>query len=60
MRHNMLVFFQQTIKDRIEAGVVEYIHLQPTNPYNIEDACSFLEQLRAYQLSDILGKYKLF
>ena len=28
--------------------------------YGIEDACSFLEQLRAYQLSDILGKYKLF
>ena len=28
--------------------------------YNIEDACSFLEQLRAYQLADILGKYKLF
>ena len=28
--------------------------------YTIEDACSFLEQLRAYQLADILGKYKLF
>ena len=28
--------------------------------YQIEDACSFLEQLRAYQLADILGKYKLF
>lgn len=27
---------------------------------NIEDACSFLEQLRAYQLADILGKFKLF
>jgi len=28
--------------------------------YGIEDSCSFLEQLRAYQLADILGKYKLF
>ena len=28
--------------------------------YLIEDSCSFLEQLRAYQLADILGKYKLF
>ena len=28
--------------------------------YDMEDACSFLEQLRAYQLADILGKYKLF
>lgn len=28
--------------------------------YYMSDACSFLEQLRQYQLSDILGKYKLF
>ena len=60
MKRNVLTFFQQTIEDRIALGVVEYISLQPLNPYDIEDACSFLEQLRAYQLSDILGKYKLF
>lgn len=28
--------------------------------YNTGDTSSFLEQLRAYQLSDILGKYKVF
>jgi len=28
--------------------------------YATGDTSSFLEQLRAYQLADILGKYKLF
>jgi len=28
--------------------------------YETGDTSSFLEQLRAYQLADILGKYKLF
>jgi len=28
--------------------------------YETGDTCNFLEQLRAYQLADILGKYKLF
>jgi len=28
--------------------------------YNIEDCVNSLERLRNYQLSDILGKYKLF
>ena len=31
----------------------------PSN-LDVSDASSFLEYLRAYQLSDILGKYKLF
>lgn len=26
----------------------------------IQDSCSMLETVRAYQLSDILGKYKIF
>lgn len=29
-------------------------------PSEIVDSCSRLEVLRAYQLQDILGKYKLF
>ena len=55
-------FFQLTLRQRIdrEASCKVDIHVQPDNPYDIEDACSFLEQLRAYQLADILGKYKLF
>ncbi len=28
--------------------------------YETGDTSSFLEQLRAYQLADVLGKYKLF
>ena len=31
-----------------------------TEQIYISDTCSFLEYLRAYQLFDILGKYKLF
>jgi len=27
---------------------------------NIEDCCNSLERLRAFQLGEILGKYKLF
>jgi len=55
-------FFQLTLEQRIKIEDknerIEYS--QPNNPYDIIDACSFLEQLRAYQLADILGKYKLF
>lgn len=34
--------------------------LRADNPDFCNDASSFLEHLRAYQLSEVLGKYKLF
>lgn len=59
--YNQITFFQLTLEERIylERNNKKQI-IKILNPYNIKDACSFLEQLRAYQLSDILGKYKLF
>ena len=60
-------YFQLSLEERIarEAALPK---AKPTTdkPYTLEDyyaigdCSSFLEQLRAYQLADVLGKYKLF
>ena len=55
-----LLFYSLSLKHRKALGVAKSKNTQPSNPYDMEDACSFLEHLRAYQLADILGKYKLF
>lgn len=64
-------YFQLSLEDRIAREKARSI-LYPSKPkeldhkytladyYKIGDTSSFLEQLRAYQLADILGKYKLF
>ncbi len=62
-------YFQLTLEQRIAREKAFSIH-NPRKQTNIEytledyyntgDTSSFLEQLRAYQLSEILGKYKLF
>ena len=64
-------YFQLTIEDRIAREKAIGIR-NPSKPkdlnkqytledyYETGDTCNFLEQLRAYQLADILGKYKLF
>ncbi len=51
-----------TLKDVLEAPVRVFIFKELTleDYYKIEDSCNSLERLRNYQLSDILGKYKLF
>ena len=57
-------YFMLTLEERIsrepKRKQVEGVEYTLEDYYHIEDACSFLEQLRAYQLADILGKYKLF
>ena len=57
-----LRFYALSLKQRKLLGEAKRPEMvsQPSNPYNMEDACSFLEHLRAYQLGNILGKYKLF
>jgi len=40
--------------------VKNYISTSVLNMYKFEDTCSLLECIRAYQLNDILGKYKIF
>ncbi len=55
-------FYSLTLKERKLIKFSKPLSKEPTiqDYYDMEDACSFLEQLRAYQLADILGKYKLF
>ena len=57
-------YFTMSLEQRIDREPakeqVEGVVYTLEDYYHIEDACSFLEQLRAYQLADILGKYKLF
>ncbi|MCD6482582.1 MAG: hypothetical protein J7K80_02420 [Candidatus Izimaplasma sp.] len=63
MKLSQIDFFQLSLIQRINIEKQKRNkekYLQPIDPYKIVDACSFLEQLRAYQLGDILGKYKLF
>ena len=54
-------FFNLSLEERIARLKPKY---KPTDtfidPYTIVDQSSLLETLRAYQLADILGKYKLF
>ena len=63
-------YFQLTINDRIAREKALSIKNPKEKPKELEyaledyyktgDTCNFLEQLRAYQLADIVGKYKLF
>ena len=65
-------YFQLSINDRIAREKARSIMApaqSPTIPkdkhsledyYSIGDTCCQLTRLRSYQLSDILGKYKLF
>ena len=47
-----------TIPHSTRAALKHYDTKVETTP--IQDACSILEHIRAFQLSDIFGKYKLF
>lgn len=65
-------YFQLSINDRIarerardimssaQSLVVPEDQYSLQDYYSIGDTCCQLTRLRAYQLSDILGKYKLF
>ena len=43
-----------------QPAVVEALVNSNSSIYSMQDSTSYLEYLRAYQLFDILGKYKLF
>lgn len=44
-----------TLPHKPSVALKHYEKLEP-----VEDTCSFLEYLRAYQLAEIFGKYKIF
>lgn len=58
-------YFQLTIQDRIAMAKPKPKPIQKEvvtmeTYYNTSDSISLLDYIRAYQLSTILGKYKLF
>jgi len=64
--NNSISFFQMSVEEKkrfLEKQPVIKIESQLNSDcdwQNIEDCCNSLERLRAFQLSEIFGKYKLF